>query len=173
MQQQLSARRVPSSTVCYTFGMTKNEILQSIQHIEEFTPEEMAKIFQLADFEIPPHRLRGYLAQPGEKEYLDCGAEALGHFLDGLILYKRGPSDKKPSSEEVVPLTNNLILKKLRIAYDLKEPDLFAIFHAVDIDITKGELNSLFRKEDHKKFRLCPDSILTLFLEGLAICEKG
>ncbi|HHD84127.1 MAG TPA: DUF1456 family protein, partial [Campylobacteraceae bacterium] len=134
--------------------------------------EGVLEIFRLGEMALPRARVEGYLAQPGEKHYLDCGAEALGHFLDGLIVYNRGTSDKKPAPDQPVALTNNLILKKLRIAYDLKEADLFAIFHAVDIDITKGELSSLFRKEDHKKFRLCPDTILELFLEGLEICER-
>jgi len=153
--------------------MTKNEILKKLQQIEQLSNEQVLEIFQLGDFTIPKSRVEGYLAEPGEKHYLDCGAEALGHFLDGLIVYKRGPSDNKSAKNQPVALTNNLILKKLRIAYNLKEADLFAIFQAVEIDITKGELSSLFRKEDHKKFRLCPDSILQLFLEGLEICERG
>jgi len=153
--------------------MTKNDILKKIVQLESLTPEQTLEIFHLGGFDIPLSRVEGYLAEKGDKHFLDCGAEALGHFLDGLIVYKRGPSDKKPTEDDKpVALTNNLILKKLRIAYDLKEADLFAIFHAVDIDITKGELSSLFRKEDHKKFRFCPDSILELFLEGLEICEK-
>ncbi len=153
--------------------MTKNEILKKIRQIEALDSAKMLEIFRLAAFEIPPRRVEGYLAEPGEKTYLDCGAEALGHFLDGLILYKRGPSGEKSADDAPVPLTNNLILKKLRIAYNLREADLFAIFHTVGIDITKGELSALFRKEDHKKFRLCPDSILQLFLEGLEICEHS
>ena len=132
----------------------------------------MEEIFRLSEFPVPPQRIEGYLADEDDKNYLDCGAEALGHFLDGLIIYKRGPRDRKSSPGQPVRLSNNLILKKLRIAYDLKEADLFEIFSAVDIDITKGELASLFRAEDHKKFRYCPDSILQLFLEGLEICEK-
>ena len=153
--------------------MTKNEILQKLQQLEGLDTDGVLEIFRLGGFEIPRQRVEGYLAQQEEKHYLDCGAEALGHFLDGLIVFKRGPSDKKPGTDQPVPLTNNLILKKLRIAYNLQEADLFAIFHAVDIEITKGELSSLFRKEEHKKFRLCPDSILELFLEGLEICERG
>jgi len=152
--------------------MTKNEILKKVQQIERLDNEQMLQIFRLGDFEIPSERVEGYLAETGDKHYLDCGAEALGHFLDGFIIYKRGPSDKKQNEEKPLALSNNLILKKLRIAYNLKEADLFAIFHAVDIDITKGELSALFRKEDHKKFRFCPDSILELFLEGLEICER-
>lgn len=151
--------------------MTTNNILQSCFRILNVTEETMVEIFKLGGFDVNPNTLSGYLKPHDDKAFLDCGYEALGSFLDGLIVYKRGPSDHKNNADDDVRLNNNLILKKLRIAYELKEVDLYAIFHSVDIDITKGELNALFRKEGHKNFRACPDSILQLFLEGLEICE--
>ncbi len=151
--------------------MSTNEILQICFRTLNISEAKMVEIFKLGDFDVNPNTLSGYLKDIEDKEFLDCGYEALGSFLDGLIVYKRGPSDNKSVSDEDIRLNNNLILKKLRIAYELKEVDLYAIFSAVDIDITKGELNALFRKEGHKNFRACPDSILQLFLEGLEICE--
>jgi len=151
--------------------MTTNDILQSCFKTLNISEAKMVEIFKLGDFDVNPNTLSGYLKSQDDKEFLDCGYEALGSFLDGLIAYKRGSSDNKNTLDEEVRLNNNLILKKLRIAYELKEVDLYAIFSAVDIDITKGELNSLFRKEGHKNYRACPDSILQLFLEGLEICE--
>jgi len=151
--------------------MTNNEILKTLQNILCVDVKMLHKIFLLAGYEITLQRVEGYLKEKDDKAFLDCGAEALGHFLDGMIIYKRGSSDKK-SEDTVTRLSNNLILKKLRIAFDLKEVDLFAIFEAIEIDITKSELNALFRNESHKKFRLCPDSILQLFLEGLESLER-
>jgi uncharacterized protein YehS (DUF1456 family) len=150
--------------------MTTNTILQKLQSILSIDTKQMHEIFILGGYDLPLARVEGYLSAPEDKTFLDCGYEALGHFLDGLIVYKRGPSDKK-NNEDVVALDNNLILKKLRIAYELKEVDLYAIFHSVEIDISKSELNALFRKVGHKNYRVCPDSILELFLDGLEICE--
>ena len=152
--------------------MSTNNILQSCFRTLNISEETMVEIFKLGDFDVKPNTLSGYLKDIDDKEFLDCGYEALGSFLDGLILYKRGESKNKSKSDEDVRLNNNLILKKLRIAYELKEVDMYAIFSAVDINITKGELSSLFRKEGHKNYRACPDSILQLFLEGLEICES-
>ena len=152
--------------------MTTNEILKKLQSILDADETQMHQIFELSGYTLPLARVHGYLSSEGDKEFLDCGYEALGHFLDGLIIYKRGPSDKKSDSDEVVALDNNLILKKLRIAYELKEVDLYAIFHAVEIDISKSELNALFRKVGHKNYRACPNSILELFLDGLEVCEQ-
>jgi len=152
--------------------MDTNFILKSCHKIAGVSQKDMVEIFKLGGYELTQERVAGYLQDKDEKDFLDCGYEALGSFLDGLIIYKRGPNDKKTTDEEV-RLNNNHILKKLRIAYELKEVDLYAIFEAVDIEITKSELSSLFRKEGHKNFRVCPDSILQLFLEGLEICEGG
>ncbi len=151
--------------------MTTNEILQICFRTLNISESKMVEIFKLGNFNVNPNTLSGYLKPVDDKDFLDCGYAALGSFLDGLIVYKRGPSDKSNLDEDI-RLNNNLILKKLRIAYELKEVDLYAIFSAVDIDITKSELNSLFRKEGHKNYRACPDSILQLFLEGLEICER-
>jgi len=148
-----------------------NKILKKIQSILDIDSKEMHSIFELNGFKVPQKRVDGYLSDPDSKEFLDCGYEAFGEFLDGLIVYKRG--ELRSSGTNQISLSNNLILKKLRVAFELKESDIFEIFKLVDIDITKGELSSLFRSEDHKKFRYCPDSILTLFLDGLKIYEQN
>jgi uncharacterized protein YehS (DUF1456 family) len=142
-----------------------NQILKKLQTLLGVDNTQMHAIFELNGYKIPQKRVDGYLSIQGSKEFLDCGYEPFGEFLDGLIVYKRG--EIKSKSVDRVSLTNNIILKKLRVAFDLKESDLFEIFKIVDLDITKGELSSLFRSEDHKKFRYCPDSILLLFVEGL------
>ena len=46
-------------------------------------------------------------------------------------------------------LTNNDILKKLRVALQLRDEDIIEILGHVDFKITKGALNDLFRKDDH------------------------
>jgi len=70
-------------------------------------------------------------------------------------------------------MTNNLILKKLRIALELKEDDMIEIFHLADFEITKPQLSALFRKEDNKHYKKCGDQILRRFLKGLAIRYRG
>ena len=88
-------------------------------------------------------------------------------FLDGLVTLKRGPSPKKSNDTEAVELTNNLILKKLRIALELKEPETEIIFGLADVELSKQQLASLFRKEGHKNFKVCSDELMMAFLDGL------
>ena len=66
-----------------------------------------------------------------------------------------------------LPVTNNIILKKLRVAFELKEDDLHAILKAADFVVSKPELSALFRARDHKHYQDCGDQILRNFLIGL------
>ena len=70
-------------------------------------------------------------------------------------------------------LTNNDILKKLRVAHKFKDEDIVNVLKLVDFDITKGALNDLFRKEDHPKYVSAGDQILRNFLNGLVIHLRG
>ncbi|MFZ1750110.1 MAG: DUF1456 family protein [Saprospiraceae bacterium] len=70
-------------------------------------------------------------------------------------------------------LSNNDILKKLRVALQLKDDDIVHILSLVDFEITKGALNDMFRKEDHPGYVEAGDQILRNFLNGLIIYKRG
>ena len=70
-------------------------------------------------------------------------------------------------------MTNNDILKKLRIALELKDTDIIEILKLADFEITKSELSALFRNPDHRNYKECGDQILRNFLNGLIIRNRG
>ena len=70
-------------------------------------------------------------------------------------------------------LTNNDILKKLRVAHKLRDEDILKILELVDFKITKGALGDMFRNEDHPGFEEAGDQILRKFLDGLIIKLRG
>lgn len=70
-------------------------------------------------------------------------------------------------------LTNNDILKKLRVALKLRDDDMVRILKHVDYEISKSEINAFFRSEDHPKFMKLKDQILRNFLNGLVIEKRG
>lgn len=70
-------------------------------------------------------------------------------------------------------MSNNDILKKLRVALQLKNTDIIEILKLVDFKISESELGALFRKEDHPKYMECGDQILRNFLNGLVIHLRG
>ena len=70
-------------------------------------------------------------------------------------------------------LTNNDIFKKLRVAHKLRDDDIVKILALVDFRISKSEINSFFRNENHAKYVECGDQILRNFLNGLIIHLRG
>jgi uncharacterized protein YehS (DUF1456 family) len=70
-------------------------------------------------------------------------------------------------------MTNNDILKKLRIALKLKDTDIIEILKLAGFEITKAEVSALFRNPDHRNYKVCGDQILRNFLNGLIIRNRG
>ena len=70
-------------------------------------------------------------------------------------------------------MTNNDVLKKLRVALHLRDDDIIQILKLVDFNISKSELGAIFRKEDHPNYKECGDQILRNFLNGLVIHLRG
>lgn len=70
-------------------------------------------------------------------------------------------------------MTNNDILKKLRVALKLRDDDIIEILKLVDFPVSKSEIGALFRAEDHPNYVECGDQILRNFLNGLIIYMRG
>ena len=147
--------------------MQINDILFKLKTALSIDNESLIKAYALAEYEMKEERLNSILKRRQDKGYEDATYEELGVFLDGLVLLKRGPSDKVANDDEVVALTNNLILKKVRVAMELKEPELVILFALAEVSLTKRQIGSLFRKEGSKNFKECSDELLIKFLEGL------
>jgi uncharacterized protein YehS (DUF1456 family) len=69
-------------------------------------------------------------------------------------------------------MNNNDIFKKLRIAFDMKDTDIKETLKLVDFEVSKSEINAIFRSKDHRNFKPCGDQLLRKFLEGIIIREK-
>ena len=70
-------------------------------------------------------------------------------------------------------MSNNDILKKLRVALSLRDDDIIEILKLEDFKISKTELSAFFRSEDHPNFKPCGDQILRKFLNGLVTFKRG
>ena len=151
--------------------MTNNDVLRQLRYALNIKDSTMIEIFKLADHEIEQSRLTGLLKKEDEEGFVNCSDDVLGYFLDGLILHKRGRKEIKPceTRKPDLRLTNNTILKKLRIALELKEDDMLGILKLANVYISKSKLTALFRKEGHKHYKECGDQFLRKFLKGLSI----
>lgn len=70
-------------------------------------------------------------------------------------------------------MSNNDVLKKLRVALKLRDDQIVEILALVDFRITKTELGAFFRAEDHPNYKACGDQVLRNFLNGLIIHLRG
>ncbi len=155
--------------------MTNNDILRRFRYALDISDPAMIKIFKLSEHEIDQSGLAALLKKEDEEGYVVCSDEVMGLFLDGLIVHRRGRKESNPAQEKKsdAHLTNNAILKKLRIALELKEDDMAGILKLADAAISKSELSALFRKEGHRNFKECGDQFLRNFLKGLTIRYRG
>ena len=148
--------------------MINNDILRSVRFIIDCPDNRMLAILRhiepLADDDFAP-----LLKKDDDPDYRQCSDELLAAFLDGLIIEKRGRREDAPAPVPLLRLNNNEILKKLRIAFNLKQEDIEALMALSDFKVSSGEISALFRKADHKHFRPCGDQFLRYLLKGLAL----
>lgn len=123
-------------------------------------------IFKLGGYEASKPELAAWLAREEEPGFILCEDEKLARFLNGLIIKNRGPKDDEPPEPERV-LSNNMVLRKLKIALNLQADDLLEILELNEFTLSKHELSALFRRPDHKNYRECLDQLLRNILDGM------
>lgn len=148
--------------------MINNDVIRRIRYALNLNDHSIIDIFALSDYEITRETLLTLLKKDNEEGFVAMSNAQLTAFLDGLITYKRGKSDK-PVTHANAELDNNAILRKLRIALEFKEEDMLSALKTADFELSKHELSAFFRHEGHKHYRKCGDQILRNFLQGLTI----
>jgi uncharacterized protein YehS (DUF1456 family) len=149
--------------------MINNVVLRSIRYMLDISENKIIEIAKLADCNILNSDLAGYLKLEDEENFIYCKDEIMARFLDGLIYFKRGKDETRPAPPLELPLTNNTVMKKLRVAFELKEEDMHAIFIAAGFPLSRPELSALLRKQGHSNYRECGDQVLRNFLKGLTL----
>ena len=155
--------------------MTNNDILRRFRYALDISNATMLRTFSLAGQEVDQATLMELLKKEGEEGYRECDPLCMEQFLEGLIILKRGRMENatvRPAHAET-EFTNNDILRKLRIALELKEDDMIAIMNAAGVTISKSELSALFRAKGHKNYKACGDQFLRNFLKGLTIRTRN
>lgn len=150
--------------------MINNDVLRSLRYMLSVNDAKMREIAALGGATITAEEITAYCKPEDEAGFIECPQNVMGRFLNGLIYFKRGRDETKPALNTDLP-TNNVVLKKLRVAFELKDDDIIALLQSVDFRISKSEVSALFRREDHENFRVCGDQFLRNFLKGLTESE--
>ena len=146
--------------------MLNNDILRRIRYIFNFSDSKMVAIFDLAEYEVTRGLINEWLKKEDDSNFLECSDYYLAVFLNGFIIERRGKKEG-PLPKAESKLTNNIIIRKLKIALNLKSEDILVMLHTANLRISKHELSAFFRKPDHKHYKECKDQILRKFLNGV------
>jgi len=153
--------------------MMNNDVLRSIRYMLDLHETKVVEIIKLGGLDVTKAQIAAFLKKDEEEGFEPCSDEVMAYFLDGLVFFKRGKDETRPQLAVELPMTNNIVLKKLRVAFELKEEDMHAILNAAEFPVSKPELSALFRKAGHNNYRPCGDQLLRNFLRGLTTRVRG
>jgi uncharacterized protein YehS (DUF1456 family) len=148
--------------------VTNNDVLRRIRYTFNFSDSKMISLFALAGETVTREQVSCWLKRDDHDDYKGLKDYLLATFLNGLINDKRGVKEGEPAPIEK-ELTNNIILRKLRIALNYVDADMLDAMALADFRISKPELTAFFRRPGHKHYRICKDQILRNFLQGIQI----
>ncbi len=146
--------------------MTNNDVLRRIRYLFNFSDLKIIALFKLADYDVKKADVSDWLKKKDDPLLKEITDRELAIFLNGLIIEKRGKREG-PQPEPEDHLSNNMILRKLKIALGLKTDDILDLFALVDVKLSKHELSAFFRNPGHKSYRPCMDQYLRNFLNAL------
>jgi len=148
--------------------MTNNDILRRLRYALNINDAQVAKLIALTGKAVTTGEVANWLKREDEPGYTELSHPLFCRFLDGLIIDKRGsrPDGTVPKPADF--LSNNEILKKLRIALELRDDDMTAVFKRAEFVVTKAELGAFFRRPEHRNYRKCPEQVLRKFIKGLS-----
>ncbi|MDX8395519.1 MAG: DUF1456 family protein [Mariprofundaceae bacterium] len=73
--------------------MVNNSILKKIIIANNLKHFEIKEIFELGGFEFSSSQVKAFMAGPKNKNYEKLSDEAFEGFLNGFVIYSRGPVD--------------------------------------------------------------------------------
>lgn len=152
--------------------MNNTDRLVKISNALAFEPLDIVEMFELGGAIISEEDVEHIFEDNGEKQ---IKFELLEAFLDGIIIFNRGERTLESGEEKRKPAeisdprsSNNVVLKKLKIAFSLSSDDLLNLIRSGGIAISKDKLSALFRKEGHKNYKFCQDMYVEALLRALS-----
>jgi uncharacterized protein YehS (DUF1456 family) len=71
--------------------MSNNDIMKKLRVALEFTDDDIIKVLDLANFRVTKTEISAIFRKEDHPNFKPCGDQILRNFLNGLIIYKRGP----------------------------------------------------------------------------------
>ncbi|MFW0765047.1 DUF1456 family protein [Trabulsiella odontotermitis] len=149
--------------------MLNNDILRSLRYALKTNNQGLVRLIALGETDVVEAQIAPWLRKEEEEGYERCPDIVLSALLNGLIYDKRGRDEDAPPLALERRLNNNIVLKKLRIAFSLKTDDILAILTEQKFRVSMPEITAMMRAPEHKNFRECGDQFMRYFLRGLTV----
>ncbi|MGX9136070.1 DUF1456 family protein [Rummeliibacillus sp. JY-2-4R] len=170
--------------------MENNDILIRLRYAFDIKDKDMVEIFKLGGVQVTKEEVLKILTKSKDEyddyemeeseDQIKCNDKKLEAFLNGFVTFKRGPQQPKPGQANVSEPTNhkkdhvnNMLLKKLKVALQLKTEDMLDILDEGGIAVSKGELGAILRNPAHRNYKECGDNFARKFLKGLTFRYRG
>jgi len=124
------------------------------------------ELFASGGLEVTRTQVCDWLKREDDQDMKAIYDQQLASFLNGFINDKRGKKEGEQAAAEK-KLNNNIVLRKLKIALNLKDEEMLEILMLANFRISKSELSAFFRKPEQSQFKMCKDQIMRNFLHGL------
>lgn len=152
--------------------MKANDCLRRLRYILDMDETKMVAVFAQADQKVTRERITGWLKKDDDPAFEECRDRMFAAFLNGLVNERRGKREgTQPEPENT--LNNNIVFRKLKIAFNLQAGEILELLSAEGMHISKHELSAFFRRPEHKHYRDCKDQVLRNFLTGLQVKLRG
>lgn len=149
--------------------MIHNDVLRRLRYALAINDTATISIFKLVNYDMELDYLHAVMKREEEVGYLPCRDKIIALFLDGLIIKNRGRQEGQ-APQELGPkerLSNNEVLRKIRIAMSYKDEDMIEVLQLAGFRISKSELSALFRKPDHRNYKPAGDQVVRNLLQGM------
>lgn len=146
-------------------SMDNNDILRRLRYTLNLSDDAMMDIYAKGGERVSRSEISDWLKKEEDEAFDVVIDENLATFLNGVIVNYRGKQEGQTPVAEVV-LDNNIILRKLKIAFNFKAEEIVYLLMLGGQKVSTTELSAFFRNPKHAKYKPLNDQYLRNFLTG-------
>lgn len=80
-------------------ALSNNDIFKKLRVALKLRDDDIVEICSLVDFKVTKSEIGAIFRAEDHPKYMECGDQFLRNFLNGLVIYKRGPMPKKEAKK--------------------------------------------------------------------------
>lgn len=159
--------------------MTNNDIILRLRYALDIKNMDLVEMFKLGGMKYTKEEVLNMLQKVQEDEEPPAGYKAVTNdmleaFLNGLIIFKRGPQKPREGQATQVEPTvkdhaNNMLIKKMKIALKMTSEEVLDTLYDGGVIVSKGELGAILRNPSHRNYKACGDRFARNFIRGLTV----